>query len=192
MSDQCANCDVRGHFDKCEGVECGHHENWYPNELKKQLAAAEQRAETLKDERDMYDARATEYWEDVLELSDKLEDAEQRAEKAEKRVDDLSCSTSGMEKLLAEIAKRAGVEDGDVDGLIEWAEKAEQAEKDLAATMVEVAEILHNRQAKIEALKTAERNAVRECERIASRHIANAQHVAYQIRNRYPQHFEEE
>ncbi len=192
MSDQCANCDVRGHFDKCEGVECGHHENWYPNELKKQLvaaeqridellsangslqykndrltaktqrlevaekmarearaqlAAAEQRAETLKDERDMYDARATEYWEDVLELSDKLEDAEQRAEKAE---------------------------------------------KDVISAQAEFVEILHNRQAKIEALKTAERNAVRECERIASRHIANAQHVAYQIRNRYPQHFEEE
>lgn len=45
-------------------------------DLKQQLAEAEQRAETLKDERDMYDARATEYWEDVLELSDKLEDAE--------------------------------------------------------------------------------------------------------------------
>ena len=116
-------------------------------ELKKQLVAAEQRAETLKDERDMYDARATEYWEDVLELSDKLEDAEQRAEKAE---------------------------------------------KDVISAQAEFVEILHNRQAKIEALKTAERNAVRECERIASRHIANAQHVAYQIRNRYPQHFEEE
>ena len=160
MSDQCANCDVRGHFDKCEGVECGHHENWYPNELKKQLAAAEQRAETLKDERDMYDARATEYWEDVLELSDKLEDAEQRAEKAE---------------------------------------------KDVISAQAEFVEILHNRQAKIEALKTAERNAVRECEKLAIEFgpmveedgIDAGMNVASygisdEIRNRYPQHFEEE
>ena len=140
--------------------------------------------------------------QDVADLKQQLAEAEQRAEKAEKRVDDLSCSTSGMEKLLAEIAKRAGVEDGDVDGLIEWAEKAEQAEKDLAATMVEVAEILHNRQAKIEALKQAERDAVRECEKIARESRLQAE--AYNderllivgcdgsIRNRYPQHFEEE
>lgn len=71
-------------------------------------------------------------------------------------------------------------------------QRAAQAEKDVISAQAEFVEILHNRQAKIEALKTAERNAVRECERIASRHIANAQHVAYQIRNRYPQHFEEE
>lgn len=113
-------------------------------DMKSQLAAAEQRAETLKDERDMYDARATEYWEDVLELSDKLEDAEQRAEKAE---------------------------------------------KDVISAQAEFVEILHNSQAKIEALKTAERNAVRECEKISK---PRDKHVAMMIRNRYPQHFEGE
>lgn len=132
---------------KCQRLDVAEKMAREAREARVRMVAAEQRAETLKDERDMYDARATEYWEDVLELSDKLEDAEQRAEKAE---------------------------------------------KDVISAQAEFVEILHNRQAKIEALKTAERNAVRECERIASRHIANAQHVAYQIRNRYPQHFEEE
>lgn len=41
-------------------------------------------------------------------------------------------------------------------------QRAEQAEKDLAAIRIEVAEILHNKQAKIEVLKTAERDAVRK------------------------------
>lgn len=37
----------------------------------------------------------------------------------------------------------------------------------------------------------AEREAVRECEKIATQHVANARHVAYRIRNRWPQHFKE-
>jgi len=41
-------------------------------------------------------------------------------------------------------------------------QRAEKAEKDLAATRIEAAEILHNKQAKIEVLKTAECDAVRK------------------------------
>jgi len=84
----------------------------------------------------------------------------------------------------------------------EQAEKrAEQAEKDLAAAMVEVAEILHNRQAKIEALKQAERDAVRECEKVVSRLDGSLEDYGYAwgyaleaasdaIKERFPKHFE--
>lgn len=41
------------------------------------------------------------------------------------------------------------------------------------------------------AAAQAEREAVRECEKIAMQHLANASHVAYRIRNRWPQHFKE-
>lgn len=73
-------------------------------------------------------------------------------------------------------------------------QRAEQAEKEVISAQTEFVEILYNRQAKIGVLKTAERNAVRECARIAdgwdySQPDAGIGDV---IRNRYPQHFEGE
>jgi len=41
MADQCKHCEYRGDMQKCEAADCGHHYNWYVNELRSKLAKAE-------------------------------------------------------------------------------------------------------------------------------------------------------
>lgn len=123
--------------------------------------------------------------EDLIEADQDIAELEEVNGRLQCQNDRLAAKVQKLE-LAEKMAREARAR------MVEAEQRAEKAEKDVISAQAEFVEILHNRQAKIEALKTAERNAVRECERIASLSDGPGWEVGVFIRNRYPQHFEGE